>query len=45
MPDGVAVHVVNRRVTITGRVDDIDIAQRIEKPRPRRPAFWASPSS
>lgn len=31
MPDGVAVHVVNRRVTITGRVDDIDIAQRIEK--------------
>lgn len=31
MPDGVAVHVVDRRVTITGLVDDIDIAQRIEK--------------
>ncbi|WP_404994490.1 BON domain-containing protein [Cupriavidus pauculus] len=31
MPDGVAVHVVDRRVTITGRVEDIDIAQRIEK--------------
>nr|WP_315593564.1 BON domain-containing protein [uncultured Cupriavidus sp.] len=31
MPDGVAVHVVARRVTITGRVDDIDISQRIEK--------------
>lgn len=31
MPDGVAVHVVERRVTITGQVEDIDIAQRIEK--------------
>ncbi|SDC73584.1 BON domain-containing protein [Cupriavidus sp. YR651] len=31
MPDGVAVHVVNRRVTITGRVEDVDLAQRIEK--------------
>lgn len=31
MPDGVAVHVVDRRVTLTGRVEDIDIAQRIEK--------------
>lgn len=31
MPDGVAVHVVERRVTITGQVEDADIAQRIEK--------------
>ena len=29
MPDGVAVHVVGRHVTITGRVDDIDIARHI----------------
>lgn len=31
MPDGVAVHVVAKRVTITGQVEDIDIAQGIEK--------------
>lgn len=29
MPDGVAVHVVDRQVTITGRVEDADIARRI----------------
>jgi len=29
MPDGVAVHVVDRQVTITGRVEDVDIARRI----------------
>jgi len=31
MPDGVAVHVVDRRVTLTGRVEDIDLSQRLEK--------------
>lgn len=31
MPDGVAVHVVDRSVTLTGRVEDIDLSQRLEK--------------
>ena len=31
MPDGVAVHVVDRRVTLTGRVEDIELSQRLEK--------------
>lgn len=31
MPDTVAVHVVDRRVTLTGQVEDIDLAQRLEK--------------
>ncbi|ABF11806.1 osmotically-inducible protein OsmY [Cupriavidus metallidurans] len=29
MPDGVAVHVVDRQVTITGRVEDSDLSRRI----------------
>ncbi|WP_454766134.1 BON domain-containing protein [Cupriavidus campinensis] len=31
MPDGVAVHVVNRHVTLSGQVEDIDLARRIEQ--------------
>ncbi len=46
MPDGVAVHVVDRRVTLTDRVEDIDLSQRLEKcPPPRRRAFSACRTS
>lgn len=31
MPDTVAVHVADRRVTLTGQVEDIDLSQRLEK--------------
>lgn len=31
MPDTVTVHVVDRRVTLSGRVEDIDLSQRLEK--------------
>lgn len=31
MPDNVTVHVVDRRVTLSGQVEDIDLSQRIEK--------------
>ncbi|RZT39568.1 BON domain-containing protein [Cupriavidus agavae] len=31
MPDSVTVHVVDRRVTLSGQVEDIDLSQRIEK--------------